>query len=136
MPLIPSAARSSTHTAPAGYEASDTTNMAQNEGMSGTFKVVGTFRLKNVGLVVYGDVVTGSVSNGELLLIPLNSSLSVTAPIRSVEAIDGTATGSHVALVLTADGELEISVLEALQFAGEVLHVERTPDEASGPTSE
>jgi len=98
--------------------------MRQNGRVPGTFRVIGTFRLNGRGLVAYGDVVSGVVSIGESLLIPLNSGLSIAATIRSVESIDGTSTASHVALVLADDDELESSILEGLQFAGETLTVE------------
>jgi hypothetical protein len=84
---------------------------------------VGTFRLNQRGLVVYGDVVEGSVSAGERLPIPLNSSLSIAATIASIDAVDGTATQSHVALLVSADDDLEMSVIEGLNFIGETLQI-------------
>jgi hypothetical protein len=97
--------------------------------MPGTFEVKGTFPLRGKGLVAYGDIITGDVRIGEVLLIPLNSSTVTSAVIRSVEAIDGTPTGSHTALLLGED-ELEIDMLHALGFDGETLTI--SPAEVDG----
>ncbi len=94
--------------------------------MPGRFKVFGTYRLsikEHERLVIYGDIVDGSVRVRELLLIPLNSSLNIAATVESVEAIDGTATGSHIALVIQSDDPEESSLLEGLNVVGDTLEV-------------
>jgi hypothetical protein len=94
--------------------------------MSGRFKVFGTFRLRVrelERLVIYGDIVQGSVRDREVILIPLNNSLNVAAEVQSVEAIDGTATGSHVALVISSEDPDESSLLEGLNLVGDTLEV-------------
>ena len=99
--------------------------------MSGRFKVFGTFRLKlreRDRLVIYGDIVEGSVRNHEVLLIPLNSSLSIAAKIESVEAVDGTATGSHVGLIVFSEDPDESSLLEGLNVVGDTLEVAAATD--------
>jgi hypothetical protein len=90
--------------------------------MAGTFQVVGTFLVPGRGLLAYGDIVTGDVRPGELLVIPLNGSTGMSAMIRSVEAVDGTSTGSHVGLLLGED-DLEVDILAGLGFEGEPLTV-------------
>jgi len=85
--------------------------------MPGTFSVIGTISLHGRGLIAYGDIATGDVHAGEILVIPLNSSTAMSAVIRSVEAVDGTPTGSHVGLLLGED-DLEVKMLEALGFQG------------------
>src|SRR3954468_21164788 len=69
--------------------------------MPGKFKVAGSFVLQARNrLIIYGDVVQGTVGPGEELRVPLNGSFAMTVPIESVEMVDGTQTGSHVALVV------------------------------------
>lgn len=93
--------------------------------MPGQFKVVGTFLLSHrKRLVIYGDVASGTVSSGEELCVPLNGSLSVTVPIEDVEAVDGTPTGSHVALVVAEDELDGQELVQALNFSGETLLVQ------------
>ncbi|HEY2090253.1 MAG TPA: hypothetical protein VGJ81_00055 [Thermoanaerobaculia bacterium] len=85
------------------------------------------------GLVAYGDVVSGTVAIRETLAIPLNSSISISPEIRSVETVDGTPTGSHVALLISSSDEIDVALLEALDFADEVLEV--VPPEADPGTA-
>jgi hypothetical protein len=90
--------------------------------MAGKFKVVGTLRLSfRECLVIYGDIVEGNVAVGEVIDVPLNSSLSVAFPIESVEAVDGTPTGSHVGLLVADDKE--IALVEGLNILGDTLAI-------------
>lgn len=91
--------------------------------MPGVFRVVGTFRVAGRGLVAYGDLVNGTVASRETLRVPLNGSFAVTATIESVEMVDGTPTGSHIALLISSTDDLERAMLEGLNFAGETLEV-------------
>jgi hypothetical protein len=104
--------------------------------MPGTFRVVGTFRVAGRGLVAYGDVITGSVACRETLCISLNSSIAISVEIRSVEMVDDTPTGSHVALLIASSDELESSLVEGLNFVGETLEVSPAdrPDDSGGQT--
>jgi hypothetical protein len=97
--------------------------------MPGEFKVFGTFvlSLRN-RLVIYGDIVSGSIASGEELRVPLNGSFAITVPIESVETVDGTPTGSHVALLVAEDESLGQEIIQALNFSGETLVVQ-TPAE-------
>ena len=93
--------------------------------MPGEFQVKGNFMLKARNrLVIYGDIVRGTVSGGEELRVPLNSSFAMTVPIESVETVDGTPTGSHLALVVAEDDSLGHDLIEALGFTGETLVVQ------------
>lgn len=91
--------------------------------MAGKFRVVGVLRLADRGLVAYGEVVEGTVARGEVLAIPLNSRVAISPMILSVEMVDGTAAGSHVGLLISSSHELEMDLVEALNFAGETLDV-------------
>lgn len=93
--------------------------------MPGKFKVIGTFILKlRNRLIIYGDIVEGTVSSGEELRIPLNSSFAMTVPIESVEAIDGTSSASHIALVVAEDDPLGHNLIESMNFVGETLAIQ------------
>jgi hypothetical protein len=93
--------------------------------MPGKFTVRGTFLLRSRNrLIVYGDVVEGTVASGEELRVPLNGSFAMTVPIESVEMIDGTSTGSHVPLVVAEDDSLGHDLIQALGFGGETLAVQ------------
>ena len=73
---------------------------------------------------MYGDVVEGTVASGEELQIPLNGGLDMTVPIESVEMVDGTATGSHVALVVAEDDSLGHDLIQSMNFTDETLTVQ------------
>ena len=76
--------------------------------------------------VVYGDIVEGEAKKGMSLFIPLNSSLSMTSEIESIEFIDIViGKESYVALVLKPEEstEEEISFYNSLNFTGEVLEI-------------
>jgi hypothetical protein len=92
--------------------------------MPGEFHVSGSFVLAaRSRLVIYGDVVSGTVCSGEELRILLNSSFAMTVPIESIEAVDGTPTGSHVALIVAEPDSLGHDLIQALGFIGETLVV-------------
>lgn len=94
--------------------------------MPGRFTVRGSFVLgARNRLIVYGDVVKGTIEAGEELVVPLNSSLAMTVPIESVEAVDGTETGSHVALVVAEDDPLGHDLIHGLNITGETLAVQK-----------
>jgi hypothetical protein len=97
----------------------------ENSSVAGRFAVAGTFRLPDRGFVVFGDVVAGDARVDEALLIPLNSSLTVSARIRSVKTVDH-AGRSYVGLVL-AEVDLEADILQAFRFEGEELEVSAIP---------
>ena len=93
--------------------------------MPGKFKVAGSFVLQARNrLLIYGDILQGTVVSGEELRVPLNSSLAMTVPIESVEMVDGTQTGSHVALVVAEDESLGHDIIRALNFTDETLVVQ------------
>lgn len=84
--------------------------------------------------MAYGDVIEGTVAKREVLAIPLNSSTWISPMIRSVEMVDGTRTGSHVALLISSSDELDVALIEALNFVGETLDVmpaQRDPEAAT-----
>ncbi len=93
--------------------------------MPGRFTVRGTFvlALRN-RLVVYGDIEDGTVSSGEELRVPLNGGFAITVTIESVEAVDGTKTGSHVALVVSEDDALGYELIQGMNFTNETLIVQ------------
>ena len=92
--------------------------------MSAVITVRGTFVLKaRNAFVAYGDLVEGSVSKGMVMQIPLNSSVSVAAEVSGVEMVDGTPTGSHLALRFDCDDLEDAELLNALNVAGEDLRV-------------
>lgn len=95
--------------------------------MPGKLKVAGVFYLSaRRSVVVYSDIVEGTGRRGDVLHVPLNSSLAITSLVRSVEAVDGTPTGSHTALVLETEDPEVTSILQGLNFQGEILEL-RTP---------
>jgi GTPase len=77
--------------------------------MAGTFEVVGTFRVTGRGLVVYGDLLSGEVRNGDILVVPADDGCEIPFVIRSVEAMDGPDV-SHVALVLSEDAPVPADI--------------------------
>ncbi|HEX7681629.1 MAG TPA: hypothetical protein VF713_26135 [Thermoanaerobaculia bacterium] len=93
--------------------------------MPGKFTVRGSFVLKQRNrLIIYGDVVQGTVAPGELLRVPLNGSFAMTIPIENVEMVDGTSSGSHVVLVVDDDDSLGHQLIQGLNFTGETLVVQ------------
>jgi hypothetical protein len=77
--------------------------------MPGEFTVVGALRLAARGVVVvYGDLVRGDVADGEILIVPRPGESPLRIQIASVEAIDKTATGSHLALLLPEETDPEM----------------------------
>lgn len=97
----------------------------ENTRVGGSFAVAGTFRLAGRGLIAFGDVVSGDVRVDEGLLIPLNSSTTISARIQSVEVVVRS-DRSYVGLLLAED-DLEAGILEALRFDGEELQVSPIP---------
>jgi hypothetical protein len=88
------------------------------------FHVRGTFHLTGRDrFVVYGDVLEAEVRAGMRLQVPLNSQLSFEALVTAVEFVDGTPTGSHVALVLPLDEPLDLRTWQSLNVGDEVLEV-------------
>ena len=75
-------------------------------------------------LIVYGDIVDGTVAPGEELRVPLNGSFAMTVPIETVETVDGTETGSHVALVVAEDDALGRNLTQSMNFTDETLVVQ------------
>lgn len=63
-----------------------------------TINIRGTFPLRG-HVVIYGDILDGTIRNGDLPHLRVNRGMPRTVRINSVEAVDGTPTGSHVALV-------------------------------------
>jgi hypothetical protein len=74
-------------------------------------------------LIIYGDIVDGTVASGEELRVPLKGHFAMTVPIESVESVDGTETGSHVALVVAEDDSGR-DLIQAMNFTGETLIVQ------------
>ena len=75
-------------------------------------------------LIVYGDIVDGTVAPGEELRVPLNGSFAMTVPIESVEMVDRTKTGSHVALVIAEADALGHNLIQSMNFTDETLVVQ------------
>jgi hypothetical protein len=74
--------------------------------MPGQLKVAGVFCLSaRRCVVVYGDIVEGTLRRGDVLQVPTSSRLVVTSVVHSLEAVDGTPTGSHAALVLESEDQ-------------------------------
>lgn len=92
--------------------------------MPGKLKVAGLFYLSVLhSVVVYGDIVEGTPRAGDVLHVPLNSGLALTSLVRSVEAVDGTPTGSHTALVLETEDPEDANLLQGLNLKGDILEL-------------
>jgi hypothetical protein len=92
--------------------------------MAARFHVRGTFHLtERDRFVVYGDVLEGEVRAGMHLQVPLNSQLSFEAPVAAVDFVDGTPTGSHVALAFLLEQPLDLTTWQGLNIGDEVLEV-------------
>ena len=92
--------------------------------MPARFRVRGSFHVtQRDRFVVYGDVLEGEVRPGMHLQVPLNSALSFEAPVAAVGFVDGTPTGSHVALAFPLDRPLDLSTWQGLNIEEEVLDV-------------
>ena len=73
--------------------------------------------------MVYGDVVEGEVRAGMLLQVPLNPQQSLDAPVVAVEFIDGTPSGSHVALAFSLAEPLDLATWHELNIGDVILEV-------------
>jgi hypothetical protein len=84
------------------------------------FRVRDTFDIPGRGIFVAGSIVEGDVRSGMLLKIPLNSTVTVVMPVRSVEFMcrDG-----REDVCLCVDTDNEIGILRALGIEGEMLEV-------------
>jgi translation elongation factor EF-Tu-like GTPase len=105
--------------------------LAQGTHMAATFSVSDVFRLSNVGVVVTGEVLDGSVKPGMDLIVPVNRSLNLRCRIASVEYVDRADEESEIGLVMAADGPEDVRLLLRLGLAGEVLRVVAPGEAAS-----
>lgn len=100
-----------------------------------TFRVESAFQIPERSITVLGgDIVEGVIRPGMILLIPLNSQLSVSVPIDSIE-LASTANGSRPCLCIRGD-PAEREHLLSLNFVGETLEVVDTAQQrqADDPT--
>jgi len=77
-------------------------------------------------LVIYGDIVEGTVKKGMYVLIPINPSFSLSIEIESVEYMDNIKEKeSYIALVLKPEEnvEEEIDLIQCLDIGDEVLEI-------------
>jgi hypothetical protein len=77
-------------------------------------------------LVIYGDIVEGTVKKGMYVLIPINSSFSLRIEIESVEYMDKIKEKeSYIALVLKPEEnvEEELELIQCLNIGDEVLEI-------------
>ena len=91
--------------------------------MPAKFHAIGTFTINARNLfVIYGDIVDGVVKPRMFLGVPLNSAVTITAPIHSVEFVDG-ANGSHAALTFNFEDPDDASVWKGLNIGDEILDI-------------
>lgn len=88
--------------------------------MAGSLSVRGTLRLRDQ-FVVYGDIVEGSIRDDDLLTSRIASITVGSISVSAVEWIDGTPTGSHVALLLSATSDEDRQWLETRKLRGKIL---------------
>ena len=91
--------------------------------MPAKFQIRGSFHLSGRGFVLYGDVVEGVIRSRMNLHVPFNSQLAMEVPIGSVEFVDGTRTGSHVALVIPLEDTIDLPLWQGLDLVDEILEV-------------
>jgi len=90
--------------------------------MEAKFRVVDTFQpatKEPPTFVMYGDVVDGEVAVGMLVRIPLNSAAAIEGEIGGVEFVEGTPTGSHLALIISVTDQAELEIWEGLSIGNE-----------------
>ena len=92
--------------------------------MNAHFKVLDGFDLPSRrAWVLRGDVVAGSVRPGMFLSFPFNDSVTMSAEIGAVEAVDGPGQASAIGLLLEYEDDLGLELWRGLTSPGEVLEV-------------
>ena len=95
------------------------------------FRVRRSFFLESRKLVVLeGEIAEGAIAPGMLVQVLQNSSLSMSAPIRSVEAIDHAGGIAYVGLCIQYSDSMEQALWRGMNLSGEVLDV--LPEAPSG----
>lgn len=103
--------------------------------MPARFRVHDTFTLQSRRMfVIAGDIVEGTVRVGMQVEVPLNDSLSVTAPVAAVEFVDGPGPQSRVGLGIRYEDDDELEMLRGLNIGGcEILTVSEPEGGISAP---
>jgi len=91
--------------------------------MTAKFHAIGTIAIPaKQYFVIFGDILDGTIKPGMSAGIAFNSSIRFTAPVYSVEMVDG-ANGSHIALVFTASDDNELELWKALNIGDEIVEI-------------
>jgi len=92
------------------------------------FRVNDTFVLKGRRLfVLAGSVVEGQIRAGMIVKVPLNSSLSISGQIHSIEFARRTDGREDVCLCIACEGSGELDVWNGLNIQDETLDVVPAP---------
>ena len=88
-----------------------------------TFRVLTSFTVFGVGYVLVGDALTGRISPGDHVQLPLDDG-PASYLIIDVEAVDRVTEGTtHTGLILPYDAESELAALKELDLTGQVLQI-------------
>ena len=88
------------------------------------FQVDNTFALESRRLfVLAGSIVEGQIRAGMIVKVPLNSSLSISGQIHSIEFARRTDGREDVCLCITYEGPDEVDVWKRLNLRNETLDV-------------
>ena len=92
--------------------------------MDSTFESVGTVKIDDRRFAIYGNILSGEVSGGQSVTIPLNASTSITLEIDSIEFLDQIRDNtSYVALAFHKLDADTVELLEQLNICNEALEI-------------
>jgi hypothetical protein len=92
--------------------------------VTATFRVQDGFELPSRrAYVLRGSVEDGTVRAGMAVAIPVNSGLTVWAPILAVEAVDRPGGVAAVGLLFECEGQIDAAMWDAFTLPGELLAV-------------
>ena len=88
------------------------------------FEAIGALKINDRRYAIYGNILTGEISRGQSVAIPLNGSVSVTLDIDSVEYMDRIhEKTSYVAITFLKLDNETVDLLEALDIGNEILNI-------------
>ena len=92
--------------------------------MAATFESIGSLRIDDSRFAIYGNILSGKLSSGQTVVIPLNGSKSITLRIDSIEFLDRIRENiSYVALTFhKLDGET-VDLLKSHNLANAMLEI-------------
>jgi len=92
--------------------------------MDSTFESVGTVKIDDRRFAIYGNIISGEISGGQSVAIPLNASASITLEIDSVEFLDRIRDKtSYIALTFHKLDTETVELLESLNISNETLKI-------------